>query len=74
MIAAQDFTFDPIGPNELELIDRIFQVELQVRTISRECDEAEVLAARLIHAYQCGVRNADALGALARSTRHHRTG
>ncbi|MCA1494521.1 hypothetical protein [Sinorhizobium alkalisoli] len=74
MTAAQDFTFDPIGPNELELIDKIFQVELQVRRISRKCAEAEALAARLIHAYQSGIRNADALSALARSNRHHRTG
>lgn len=67
MTPAQDFSFDPIGPKELELIDKIFQVELQVRRMSRECYEAEALAARLIHAYQSGVRDANALSALARS-------
>ncbi len=74
MKPAQDFTFDPIGPKELELIDKIFQVELQVRRMSRKCDEAEALAARLILAYQSGVRDANALSALARSIRDHRSG
>ncbi|MBP2238405.1 hypothetical protein J2Z31_004942 [Sinorhizobium kostiense] len=74
MTPAQDSAFDPIGPNELELIDKIFQVELQVRRMSRKCVEAEALAAMLIQAYQSGIRDANALSALARSIRDHRPG
>lgn len=74
MTPAQDINFDPIGPMELQLIDKVFQVELQVRGVSRKSDEAEALAASLIQAYQSGIRDAHALSALARSIRGHRSG
>jgi hypothetical protein len=57
MNSAQILSFDPIGPDELEMIGKAFQDELQRRALSRKSEEAEALAAKLINAYQTGVRD-----------------
>ncbi|APG86397.1 MULTISPECIES: hypothetical protein [Sinorhizobium] len=57
MNPAQNLSFDPIGPDEFEMIGKAFQDELQRRALSRKSDEAEALAAKLINAYQAGVRD-----------------
>ena len=60
MNSAQTMSFDPIGPDELDMIGKAFQDELQRRALSRKSEEAEALAAKLINAYQAGIR--DGLG------------
>ncbi|MDK1489757.1 hypothetical protein QN219_06750 [Sinorhizobium sp. 7-81] len=73
MRTAQDFRFDPIGPDELTMIDGIFKSELQIQALSSDSDEAEALAAKLIRAYQSGVRDPTGLIAVAKSAlRPHR--
>jgi len=57
MNSAQTLSFDPIGPDEFEMIGRAFRDELQRRALSRKSDEAEALAAKLINAYQAGIRD-----------------
>ncbi|ODR88776.1 hypothetical protein [Sinorhizobium alkalisoli] len=57
MIFAQSSSFDPIGPDELAMIGKAFQDELQTRALSRKSGEAEALAAKLINAYQPGIRD-----------------
>ncbi|MDK1387996.1 hypothetical protein QN224_21515 [Sinorhizobium sp. 8-89] len=57
MNSAQTVSFDPIGPDELEMIGKAFQAELQRRALSRKSEEAEALAAKLINAYQTGIRD-----------------
>ncbi|ASY65293.1 hypothetical protein SJ05684_b43110 (plasmid) [Sinorhizobium sojae CCBAU 05684] len=57
MNSAQTCSFDPIGPDELAMIGKAFQDELQMRALSRQSEEAEALAAKLINAYQVGVRD-----------------
>ncbi|WFU50739.1 hypothetical protein [Sinorhizobium terangae] len=39
------------------MIGRAFQDELQRRALSRKSEEAEALAAKLINAYQAGIRD-----------------
>ncbi|ABR64437.1 hypothetical protein GOC91_30585 [Sinorhizobium medicae] len=58
-------TLDPLGPDELELIEGIFLNELQLRALPLKSEEAAILAARLIGAYQSGVRDAAGLAAAA---------
>ncbi|MCG5487161.1 MAG: hypothetical protein KK482_26350 [Sinorhizobium meliloti] len=60
MNSAQTMSFDPIGPDELDMIGKAFEDELQRRALSRKSEEAEALAAKLINAYQAGIR--DSLG------------
>ncbi len=55
--SAQTLCFDPIGPDELEMIGKTFQDELQRRALSRKSEDAEALAAKLINAYQTGIRD-----------------
>ncbi|WP_331375621.1 hypothetical protein [Sinorhizobium chiapasense] len=57
MNSGQTLSFDPIGPDELDLIGRAFQHELERRALSRKSKEAEALAAKLINAYQAGIRD-----------------
>ncbi|WP_026621462.1 hypothetical protein M728_005869 (plasmid) [Ensifer sp. WSM1721] len=57
MSLAQTMSFNPIGPDELEMIGKAFQDELQRRALSRKSEEAEALAADLISAYQTGIRD-----------------
>lgn len=57
MMSSAQTTFDPIGPDELDMIGKAFQDELQRRALSRKSDEAEALAAKLIDAYQAGIRD-----------------
>ncbi|APG88004.1 hypothetical protein [Sinorhizobium americanum] len=57
MNSAHTLSFDPIGPAELEMIGKAFQDELQRRALSRKSEEAEALAAKLIKAYQAGIRD-----------------
>ncbi|WP_026187679.1 hypothetical protein [Ensifer sp. BR816] len=56
-----DFTrplsFDPLGSEELEMIESALHLELQRRALSRKSEEAEALAAKLIAAYQAGIRD-----------------
>ncbi|MDK1388833.1 hypothetical protein ILFOPFJJ_06002 [Ensifer psoraleae] len=58
-------TLDPLGPDELEMIESIFRRELQLRALPLKSEEAEILAARLIGAYQSGTRDAAGLTAAA---------
>ncbi|WP_164923817.1 hypothetical protein [Sinorhizobium fredii] len=69
MRSALDFGFEPIGPDELELIDKVFKSELQTRALPSDGEQAEVLAATLIRAYQSGIRDASGLSAVAKSAR-----
>ncbi|MCM5692994.1 hypothetical protein CN233_09590 [Sinorhizobium meliloti] len=55
--SAQTSSFDPIGPDELETIGKAFLDELQRRALPRKSEEAEALAAKLINAYQSGIRD-----------------
>ncbi len=57
MNSAQAVSFDPIGPDELAMIGKAFHDELQRRALSRRSEEAEALAAKLINAYQAGIRD-----------------
>ncbi|ASY73450.1 hypothetical protein N181_24755 [Sinorhizobium fredii USDA 205] len=57
MHSAQTLSFDPIGPDELEMIGKAFEDELHRRALSRKSEEAEALAAKLINAYQAGIRD-----------------
>jgi hypothetical protein len=57
MSSAQTLSFDPIGPDELKMIGKAFQDELQRRALSRKSEKAEALAAKLINDYQAGVRD-----------------
>ncbi|MEY9165847.1 hypothetical protein ABIE78_003966 [Sinorhizobium fredii] len=57
MNSAQTLSFDPIGPDELAMIGKAFQDELQRRALPRKSEEAEALAAKLINAYQSGIRD-----------------
>ncbi|MCA1368522.1 hypothetical protein [Ensifer aridi] len=66
MSPVKDFKWDPIGPDELEMIQRVFQSELRIRALSSKCEEAEALAAKLISAYQSGTRDAASLAAVAK--------
>lgn len=45
------WSFDPIGPDELKMIERIFRSELQLRALPLKSEEAQVPAAKLIDAY-----------------------
>ena len=47
----------PLAPEEVSMIERVFRHELQSRALPRECEAAEVLAARLIGAYQSGMHD-----------------
>lgn len=58
-------TLDPLGPDELKLIEGIFRRELQLRALPLNSEEAAILAARLIGAYQSGIRDAAGLAAAA---------
>jgi hypothetical protein len=57
MNSAQTLSFDQIEPDEVEIIGKVFQDELQRRALSRKSEEAEALAAKLITAYQAGIRD-----------------
>ncbi|AUX77570.1 hypothetical protein [Sinorhizobium fredii] len=57
---------DPIGPDELKMIEKIFREELQVRALPLKSEEAHVLAAKLIEAYQSGIRDTTGLAAAAK--------
>lgn len=58
-------TLDPLGPDELEMIEGIFRRELQLRALPLKSEEAAILAARLIGAYQSGIRDVAGLTAAA---------
>ncbi|PDT44721.1 hypothetical protein [Sinorhizobium fredii] len=58
--------FDPIGPDELKMIERIFRSELQLRALPLKSEQAQVLAAKLIEAYQAGIRDTTGLAAAAK--------
>ncbi|MDE3820774.1 hypothetical protein [Sinorhizobium meliloti] len=58
-------TLDPLGPDELEMIEGIFRRELELRALPLKSEEAAILAARLIGAYQSGIRDAVGLTAAA---------
>jgi hypothetical protein len=60
------WSFDPIGPDELKMIERIFRSELQLRALPLKSEEAQVLAAKLIDAYQSGIRDTTGLAAAAK--------
>lgn len=57
MNSAETLSFDPIGPDELAIIGRAFHDELQRRALPPKSEEAEALAAKLINAYQSGIRD-----------------
>ncbi|WP_132079175.1 hypothetical protein [Sinorhizobium americanum] len=59
-------SFDPIGPDELKMIEKIFRSELQFRALPLKSEEAQVLAAKLIEAYQSGIRDTTDLAAAAK--------
>ncbi|AUX79147.1 hypothetical protein [Sinorhizobium fredii] len=54
---AQPMSFDPLGSDALEMIERALHAELQRRAFSRKSEEAEALAAEVIAAYHAGVRD-----------------
>lgn len=47
---SSNLEFRSIGPDELDMIGKAFQDELQRRALSRKSEEAEALAAKLINA------------------------
>ncbi|THK33988.1 hypothetical protein EHS39_32955 [Ensifer sp. MPMI2T] len=61
----QVYTLDPLGPDELDMIESIFRRELQLRALPLKSEKAEILAARLIGAYQSGIRDVAGLTAAA---------
>ncbi|AFL52870.1 hypothetical protein ABIE78_001241 [Sinorhizobium fredii] len=52
---------DPVGPDDLCLLQKIFDCELEFRKLRVDSEEAEILAQRLIDLFQSGVRREDAL-------------
>ncbi|MFK0277454.1 hypothetical protein ACIQUG_27510 [Ensifer sp. NPDC090286] len=52
-------------PHELTQLELVFRDVLRARGLSRQSEDAEVIARRLIEAYQSGVRESGALRRLA---------
>ncbi|WEX76162.1 hypothetical protein PYH37_004440 [Sinorhizobium numidicum] len=48
-------------PDDIELLQSVFDRELRVRNLKCNSEEAELLAMRLIELYQAGVKQPEAL-------------
>ena len=58
---SDDYYQPPIGPDDLSLLQRIFDSEVQNRKLRVDGEEAEALARRLIELFKSGIRREDAL-------------
>ncbi|MBB3395393.1 hypothetical protein EV291_1442 [Rhizobium sp. BK068] len=61
MCPSRDFHSLPLSPDDLDVLQRILDGELETRHISSDSDEADILARALIELFQTGVRGEDAL-------------
>lgn len=53
-----------IPPDEVNMLDRLFNDELEARKLTRDCGEASDIAEKLIELYEQGIRDAATLRAL----------
>lgn len=51
----------PISPDDLNVLQRILDRELEARHISNDSEQADELARRLIGLFQAGIRSEEAL-------------
>ncbi|MEY9323511.1 hypothetical protein [Sinorhizobium fredii] len=58
---SEDFYQLPIGPDDLSLLQRICDSELENRKLPVDGEVAEALARRLIELFKSGIRREDAL-------------
>ncbi|MET4691178.1 hypothetical protein AB7M37_004817 [Sinorhizobium fredii] len=58
---SEDFYQPPLGPDDLSLLQRVFDCELECRNLRADSEEAEMLARRLIGLFQSGVRRENSL-------------
>lgn len=56
--------FGAIGPDDIDMLERLFKEELEARKLTRESWEARDIAERLIELYLGGIRDAAALRAI----------
>ncbi|MDL2409616.1 hypothetical protein PY650_29105 [Rhizobium calliandrae] len=61
MYPKRDFHSLPLSPDDLDVLQRLLDGELEARHISNDSDEADMLARTLIELFQAGVRDEDAL-------------
>ncbi|MEY9200146.1 hypothetical protein ABIA16_005325 [Sinorhizobium fredii] len=59
--ASQVTCESPLGPDDLCLLQRVFDCELELRKLRADSEEAEILAQRLIDLFQSGIRREEAL-------------
>ena len=59
---------DAIMPDGFSLLDEIFTQLVIERGLSRDCEDAELVAAKLISLFQSGVRDPDMLRKMATPT------
>ncbi|WOS66057.1 hypothetical protein [Sinorhizobium fredii] len=50
-----------LTPDDLDVLQRIFDEEIKIRGLPSDCPEATALAARLIELYQAGITQVDIL-------------
>lgn len=56
-----DHHLGAILPDQIEMIESVFDELLQARGLDRSSEEAELLAARLLGMFQSGIHDRDAL-------------
>ncbi|MBP2236604.1 hypothetical protein J2Z31_003118 [Sinorhizobium kostiense] len=61
----RDYQSKSISPDEVEMLSNVFEQLLHDYQIPRDGQEAEDLAARLVAAYQSGVRDVEMLKTLS---------
>jgi len=61
MAVSNTMAYEPIGPDELERLQNIFETARYIACMSRHDPAAERLAAMAIRFYQLGIRNDDDL-------------
>lgn len=59
MVSFRDFSTIP--PDQIDMLDRLFEEELEARKLTRESGEASDIGERLIELYQQGIRDAATL-------------
>lgn len=62
---------DPLSPNDLQLLQHVFDTLCFEHHLSRGSSDAEALAVILVRHLQNGMRGEDALAAVGRGVMHH---
>ncbi|RDL47894.1 hypothetical protein BLJAPNOD_05119 [Ensifer sp. M14] len=60
-----DHHIGAILPDQVELVETVFNDLLRTRRLERSSEEAELLAARLLNLFQSGIHDRDALRQMA---------